>query len=301
MSIGSLCQVALGRFGQRQQAFGTRREPAREPRVPGPQAHEGQASELPRRRAEPSTMTPQSWKRRRREPKRWLAGQGGASCALPKPCAPTTIPATIAAVAMLPPAIKPTAAPRGVSLGHQIPRTNSGQNVLAASAKAHPTRTLMSTLRTTRARKAGPAIPIGATIRNRRLRTAGVGRLFPCAQRSCETVPAIDTSRPEEVDMNAANAPAAVSAPRVCPTVPGQANSGSLSTTVSVCPVMYRLGLLLDRERRTPPERRRTSPGIRGLLRWYGGLRARPGSYKTEPGCAVTPSYPGTWRLIASR
>ena len=37
--------------------------------------------------------------------------------------------------------------------------------------------------------------------------------------------------------MNAANAPAAVIAPRICPPVPGQAIAGSVSTTVSVWPV----------------------------------------------------------------
>jgi hypothetical protein len=52
-------------------------------------------------------------------------------------------------------------------------------------------------------------------------------------------VPASETSSPEEVEKNAANAPAAVSAPSSVPTVPGHAACGSVSTTLSVCPVMY--------------------------------------------------------------
>ena len=51
-------------------------------------------------------------------------------------------------------------------------------------------------------------------------------------------VPARDTSRPEDVERKAANAPAAVSAPSTVPTVPGQAALGSVSTTVSVAPVV---------------------------------------------------------------
>ena len=85
--------------------------------------------------------------------------------------APTITPAVIAPIATAPPATMPSAAPRAVSRGHQMPSTNSGQNVLAARAKAQPTRMLMSTLRTASATTAGTAMPTAATIRNRRRRT----------------------------------------------------------------------------------------------------------------------------------
>ena len=75
-------------------------------------------------------------------------------------------------------------------------------------------------------------MPTTLTIRNRirRLR-ARPGRT------SCETVPAMLTSRPEAVLMNAANAPAATIAARMSPIGPGHAAAGTRSTTLSVSPV----------------------------------------------------------------
>ena len=62
-------------------------------------------------------------------------------------------------------------------------------------------------------------------------------------RKSCDSVPASDTSSPDAVDMNAANAPAATSAPSSSPPSPGHAASGSRSTTVSVSPVRYSSGV----------------------------------------------------------
>jgi hypothetical protein len=114
--------------------------------------------------------------------------------------------------------------------------------VLAASANAHPTSTLMSSSRAASAISAGTIIPATAAQRNRRIRSTGWS---PREDRrvSCESVPAIDTSSPDDVDVNAANAPAAVSAASSSPPSPGQAASGSSSTTESVSPVTYSSGV----------------------------------------------------------
>ena len=76
----------------------------------------------------------------------------------------------------------------------------------------------------------------GAATRKRRRRTSTAPE--PLRQRSNDTVPATETSSPEAVDMKAANAPAATSAPSSSPGSPGHAASGSRSTTESVSPVM---------------------------------------------------------------
>ena len=60
---------------------------------------------------------------------------------------------------------------------------------------------------------------------------------------SCDSVPAIDTSSPDDVDVNAANAPAAVSAASSSPPSPGHAACGSTSTTESVSPFTYSSGV----------------------------------------------------------
>lgn len=56
-------------------------------------------------------------------------------------------------------------------------------------------------------------------------------------------MPAIDTRSPEDVDMKAANAPAATMPPSTSPGRPGQTAWGTDSTTVSVWPVTYRPGV----------------------------------------------------------
>ena len=149
-------------------------------------------------------------------------------------------PAKIAAVAAVAPTTSPQAAPRAVSRSHQIPSSSSGQNVEAASANAQPTSTEMSSPRATSASSAGTTIAPSAAARKRRRRAAASrATLRP---KSCVTVPASDTSSPDAVDMNAANAPAATSAPSSSPPSPGHAASGSRSTTVSVSAGQVELG-----------------------------------------------------------
>ena len=91
----------------------------------------------------------------------------------------------------------------------------------------------MSTSRVASASSAGSTMPATAATRNRvrrRLRFPGMT--------SWLTVPAMLTSRPDAVDMNAANAPAATIAARMSPGRPGQAAAGTRSTTESVSPVV---------------------------------------------------------------
>ena len=59
---------------------------------------------------------------------------------------------------------------------------------------------------------------------------------------SVDSTPATLTTRPEEVDRNAANAPAAVIAPSTSPSAPGAILVGSASTARSDCPVTSNSG-----------------------------------------------------------
>jgi hypothetical protein len=87
----------------------------------------------------------------------------------------------IATLATSPPEIIPDTAPRTVRPDHQMPSSSIGQKVLAARAKAQPTRTLMSRSRASRAISAGMSIPTAAALRNATIRWAGarVRRLRP--------------------------------------------------------------------------------------------------------------------------
>ena len=119
---------------------------------------------------------------------------------------------------------------------------------------------------------------------------------------SWETVPAMLTSRPDAVDMNAANAPAATIAARMSPGRPGQAAAGTRSTTLSVSPVDVELG----RERRGRAGRRRRGTGRRrragrARARSCGARPSRPGSCRSGRGCAAAPSCRGTWPAAGCR
>jgi hypothetical protein len=88
----------------------------------------------------------------------------------------------------------------------------------------------------------GTTPPISAAIRKSRTepRWPSVDRR---AIRSVAMTPATLVSKPEELDRNAANAPAATSAPRSWPAGPSpSAALGSTSTTASVRPVISRCG-----------------------------------------------------------
>ena len=156
------------------------------------------------------------------------------------------------------PATIPAAAPRAVSRVHQIPSRNSGQNVLAASANAQPTRIEMSTdsrdqreqrgqQRSRRARRAGSGAGGSPRSSGARARSRG--------QTSWLIVPASETSRPEEVDRKAANAPARDQRAEERADRPGPGRLGQPQHDV--------VGLAGDVElrRRAPARARRRTPG----------------------------------------
>ena len=162
------------------------------------------------------------------------AGWLSSSCSVVLPASHAS-PRKISPLDTSEPTTRPAAAPRAVSPSHQIPSSSSGQNVLAASANAQPTSREMSRPRASSASAIGGTIAPSAVTRKRRRRSLTAPA--PPRQRSKDTVPASETSRPEAVDMKAANAPAATSAPSSSPPRPGQAASGRRRTTESVSPV----------------------------------------------------------------
>jgi hypothetical protein len=74
-----------------------------------------------------------------------------------------------------------------------------------------------------------------STVAHRKSRTLP-GRM------SVDTTPATLTTRPDDVDRNAANAPAATTAPRIWPPRLGSTVFGSISTAASVLPVTSSCG-----------------------------------------------------------
>ena len=116
-----------------------------------------------------------------------------------------------------PPRSSPPMAPIQVKRRHQIPSSSSGQNVEAAMAKAHPTSTLMEMLSTARP-SAVMTMPMAmAEVRNART---------PPPMMSCDSAPDMLISSPDEVERKAAKAPAATSAPRTMPRLPGRHDAG---------------------------------------------------------------------------
>ncbi len=115
-----------------------------------------------------------------------------------------------------------------------MPRTSSGQNVEAATANAQPTATLMSTLRAGSESSTATSAPAATASRSR-------GTL--ARDRSCERPPASAISSPEDVERNAANAPAATIAVSTEPQPPGTISPGSTTVTVSVSPPRTRPGV----------------------------------------------------------
>ena len=118
-----------------------------------------------------------------------------------------------------------------------MPSTSSGQNDDAATREGQ-------------ADRGGDADPLGAEGEQ-------VGHQDRCgaadpegahraragtARTSWASTPATEMVSPEEVDRNAANAPAVTSAASACPSEPPTIRSGSSSTVASVSPVSSRSG-----------------------------------------------------------
>ncbi len=140
---------------------------------------------------------------------------------------------TIANSTSEPPTTRPAVAPIQVSPRHQIPSTSSGQNVDAARAKDRPTLSERSSIGSSTAPAA--AVPATTTAARRKSRTRAQSR-------SVEITEATLTSSPDEVDRNAANAPAASTATVIAPATPGSIAPGSSSTAASVFPVSSSCG-----------------------------------------------------------
>ena len=151
-------------------------------------------------------------------------------------------PAKIAPVATAAPVTRPIAAPLS-SPSHQIPSSRRAERA-RGQREAQPTSTEMSS-------------PRGQRERHRRQHPAE-GRepeappprpdvRWPAPPQVEGDRPATETISPEAVDMKAANAPAATSAPSSSPPRPGHATSGRRSTTESVSPVMYSSGSAAER------------------------------------------------------
>src|SRR5215469_1895834 len=128
-----------------------------------------------------------------------------------------------------PPTSTPAMAPFHVRFRHQMPRTSSGQKDDAAIANAHPTSMLTEKFSTSSAASTATVPAASAHQRN---------DLTPPLSTSCESAPATLTSRPEDVDRNAANAPAATSAASTVPVGPRTRSVGRARTIPSVLPVM---------------------------------------------------------------
>ena len=135
------------------------------------------------------------------------AGCPRSAAPQPRVAAPSIV-ATMAQQHAPPPTRTPAVAPIQVSRRHQMPSTISGQNEDAAMANAHPTSSPRENRLTGRA--ATVAIVPAMTAQSRNVPT-------PPRMTSCDSAPATLTSRPEEVDKNAAKAPAATSAPSSSP------------------------------------------------------------------------------------
>src|SRR6478672_6822486 len=123
-----------------------------------------------------------------------------------------------------PPTISPANAPAVVRPRHQMPRTSNGQNVEAATANAMPTTREMSALVVGNAISNGTRPATTADVRKSRTRPRNT---------SVDSTPAAATTSPDDVDRNAAMAPAATSAASTAPTQPPMTCAGRPSSRVS--------------------------------------------------------------------
>src|SRR4051812_21999995 len=140
---------------------------------------------------------------------------------------------TTPALAPRPPARSPATAPDGVSPRHQMPSTSSGQNVDAATAKARPT--ARATERSGAASAAARGTPTAAVAATRNAVTPDQRSLRTSWARTPDTAMA----RPDDVERNAANAPAVTRPVSTSPAMPPSISLGSSRTTVSSASAPY--------------------------------------------------------------
>src|SRR5450631_1556934 len=115
--------------------------------------------------------------------------------------------------------IRPAVAPAAVSPRHQIPSTSNGQNDDAATANASPTASASGSRAATSDSTSGAATATTVATRNA-LTLPSLGRT------SCAMTPATETVSPDDVDRNAAKAPAVTSAVSSSPAVPPTSRPG---------------------------------------------------------------------------
>ena len=134
-----------------------------------------------------------------------------------------------------PPTSSPATAPGAVSPRHQMPSSSRGQNVDAATAKARPTVRATPTLGLDSAMTHGT---VTASTAPTRKAATPPSRRTP-GQRpvtSWLSTPATAIASPDEVERNAANAPAVTSPVSISPVMPGTISRGSSRTSTSLRP-----------------------------------------------------------------
>ena len=114
-----------------------------------------------------------------------------------------------------------------------MPRISTGHSVDAVNANTSPTLPASPAGSVASATTSGTAVDANAAMRK--------PRTLP-PRRSCEITPATETTRPDDVERNAANAPPITRAVSRSPATPGTSRSGSTSTRASASPALARSG-----------------------------------------------------------
>src|SRR5690606_11776263 len=122
------------------------------------------------------------------------------------------------------PVAMPATAPRAVSPRHQMPSSSAGHRVDAVKANTRPTEPASPADSVTAAIASGTITESAAAMRKPRTEPANS---------SCDTTPASDTTRPDDVDRNAPNAPAITSAVSASAQGDGSTARGSSSSSAS--------------------------------------------------------------------
>src|SRR5690606_40992062 len=115
------------------------------------------------------------------------------------PASGTSQPSRMALPHATAPVAMPATAPRAVRPRHQMPSSRAGHSVEAVNANTSPTDPASPADSVTAATRSGTITESAAAMRKPRTEPANS---------SCDTTPASDTTRPDDVDRNAPNAPA---------------------------------------------------------------------------------------------
>ena len=152
---------------------------------------------------------------------------------MPGTSAESAAPPRIAPPDSTAPVSMPEIAPRAVRPRHQIPRMSMGHSVDAVNANTRPTLPARPVDSVASATTSGTNDEMTAAMRK--------PRTLP-PRRSWLITPASETTSPDEVERNAANAPAMTSAVSTSPSGPGTSRSGSSRMSASDSPGAARSG-----------------------------------------------------------